>query len=126
MKILLAIIITLSSQSVFATKYGCNLQKMPRGKIISSENTHKYVKTFNFETPIQKKQVIKFKNIVLTLYKNKSENIYVSFKNTVKDYQISTEFLSTQDILRINTAGDETFICWSEKASASAKDEFKK
>ena len=108
------------TQLAFAKKYGCNIQKTPMGKAITQKENNKYIKQFDFETPIKKMKSFMFKNITVTLHKSEKGNIPLSFKNTTKDYEVSTEFKDSQDILRINTNSDETFICWSVKASKEA------
>jgi len=123
MKTILILSLFLGTQLAFAKKYGCNIQKIPMGKTITQKENHKYIKTFNFEAPIKTQQEFEFKNVVITLHKSTDDAISISFRNTAKDYQISTEFKQSQEIIRINTDGDEVFICWSEKASQEATEE---
>lgn len=106
-----------------AKKYDCNIQKIPQGKEISLKETKDYIKQFEFKLPINKTKTYTFKNISISLHESKDGLIPVSFKDTIKDYEVHTSFYRMQNIFQINTDGDETFICWSEIAQKNANDE---
>ncbi len=111
------------SFNCFATTFNCNLQLIPRDKVINAADSSQYILEFEVKTPIQKKKEFSFKHLKVTFYPLQKKLLTVKFENTKKNTFVATDYLATQEIISLNTQDIGSFICWSEKAQTSAKDE---
>ncbi len=73
------------------------------GKTINHDETNKYIKQFDFVTPLKQKINVEFQNVIISLHPFENEDLYVTFKNIEKDYEISSNFISSQDTITMNT-----------------------
>ncbi len=107
--------------TLFAGEYNCNIQMMPKNKAISEHQVDQYVKAFRFITPSTKKMNVSFKHMTATISDIEGKEIFISLKNSKKNYTISTSFLSSQEVLNITNDDNENIICWSQAAIDKSK-----